>query len=109
MDAQEKIARLEVMVQEDPMDSLTHFMLGREYLETEQYENAAKSLKTCTELNPEYTAAYRFMGDAYRKNGQDKEAIAAYQLGIGVASRTGDLQAGKEMNALLSRIEGAKD
>lgn len=106
MDNAEKIRRLEAFLEDEEQaaDPLTHFMLGREYLEAKRYEDAAKTLTTCVTLNPEYSAAYRFLGDAYRKNGDLVNAKKTYELGKSVAYKKGDLQAAKEMEAFLSKL-----
>lgn len=105
MDHAEKIRRLEqILAGETHPDPLTYFLLGREYLEAGRFEDAAGALQRCVELNPQYTAAYRFLGDSWRKAGNTERARQAYELGIAVATETGDLQAGKEMEVLLGRM-----
>lgn len=105
MDATEKIKRLEALLEKDPSDHLAHFLLGREYLEAARFDDAARVLQQCVEMNPQFTAAYRFLGDAHRKAGRNKEAVITYELGIGVAQETGDLQAGQEMQVFLKKLE----
>ncbi len=104
MDIEEKIARLEDLLKDDPQDDLTHFLLGREYLEVKRHEDAARVLQRCVEINPQYTAAYRFLGDAHRFAGNHVPAREAYETGIMVAQDTGDLQAGKEMEVLIRKV-----
>jgi hypothetical protein len=53
----------------------------------------------------QYTAAYRHLGDALEKLGRFEEAAATWTRGRRIAEATGDLQAGKEMSALLRRLE----
>ena len=105
MDREEKIKRLEELLPKEADDPLTHFLLGREYLDDERYDDGARVLGRCVELNPQYTAAYRFLGDCHRKAGRTKEARMTYELGIQVANETGDLQAGKEMEVFLKRLD----
>ncbi|MBX3729319.1 MAG: tetratricopeptide repeat protein [Candidatus Sumerlaeia bacterium] len=110
MDREEKIARLEALlaIEAEANDPLTHFLLGREYLEAGRAADAVRAFERCVALNPQYTAAYRFLGDSHRKAGDAAHARETYQLGIGVAEQTGDLQAGREMQALLARLEGTR-
>ncbi len=105
MDTAEKIARLEDMLKDDPQDDLTHFLLGREYMEADRHTDAARVLQRCVEINPRYTAAYRFLGDAHRFAQDPEAARAAYETGIAVAQDTGDLQAGREMEALARKVK----
>jgi Tfp pilus assembly protein PilF len=99
-----RIAKWQEMVRADALDQLAHFMLGKEYLNEGRHMEAAAELRRCVELNPDYTAAWRYLGEAYEKAGVLKEAAAAWRTGIGVAERTGDLQAGKEMKVFLQRL-----
>ena len=104
MDIEEKIARLEELLKDEPDDDLTHFLLGREYLEVNRHKDAARVLQRCVEINPQYTAAWRFLGDAHRFAGDSQAAKKAYETGIAVAQDTGDLQAGKEMEVLIRKV-----
>lgn len=104
MDHQEKIERLQALVQTDESDALTHFLLGRELMEVGRFAEAASALEKTIQLNPEYTAAYRFLGDAHRQAGNMARAREIYEVGIGVSEATGDLQAGKEMKVYLKKL-----
>ena len=104
MDHAEKIARLEAMLPSSPEDSLLHFLLGREYMEVARWADAVRVLERCVALQPDYTAAYRFLGDSHRKAGDAARAREVYTAGIAVAERTGDLQAGREMAVFLARL-----
>ena len=109
MDHHHKIAQLEKLlaIPSEANDPLTHFLLGREYMEVSDWQNAVAALGRCIALNPHYTAAYRFLGDAHRLAGEKAKARNIYEIGIGIANETGDLQAG---NGSLSRQgEGLSD
>ncbi len=54
---------------------------------------------------PDYAAAWRQWGGALEAAGRLDEAAGAWRTGVDVANRTGDLQTGKEMTALLRRLE----
>lgn len=101
-----KIEKLEELLKdpEQEQDSLTHFLLGREYLEVDRNEDAVRAFERCVELNPQYSAAYRFLGDAHRKSGNGEKAKETYETGMTIANEMGDLQAAKEMEALTKRI-----
>lgn len=100
----DRIPPLEAMLAADPGDTLTHFLLGREYLHAKRFDDAARVFRRCTELDPDYTAAWRNLGDALRFAERTEEAIAAYREGIVVSERTGDLQVKKECTAFLNRL-----
>ncbi|MBI5155095.1 hypothetical protein HZA57_07645 [Candidatus Poribacteria bacterium] len=105
MDAGEKIARLEAMLQKDSNDPLTHFLLGRECMAVNRLEDGTRAFERCVQLNPDYTAAYRFLGDCHRRSGDMEAAARVYEAGIATAARTGDGQAGREMEALLRKLK----
>lgn len=105
MDRDEKIRRLEALLETERDEALTYFLLGREYMEAQRFEDAGRVLQRCVELNPRYTAAYRFLGDSHRLAGARDLARQAYAAGITVAQETGDVQAGKEMEVFLKRLE----
>lgn len=109
MDNAEKIRQLEKLLADpaEEADPLTHFLLGREYMEAERYADGVRAFERTIELNPQYTAAFRFLGDCHRLGGDREKAREVYELGMSVANETGDLQPGKEMKALLKRLEGA--
>jgi tetratricopeptide (TPR) repeat protein len=105
MDNDAKIATLQRLTDANPGDHLTWFMLGRELLHGEQFDPAAAALARCCALKPDYTAAWRFQGDALRKAGRAEEALAIYRRGIEVSVETGDLQTGKEMRVFVAKLE----
>ncbi len=89
----------------DPADSLTCFLLGREYLGARRYGEAARLLADCVALRPDYTAAWKQLADALRHDGRIGEALAAYRRGSEVAEQTGDLQVKKECDAFIQRLD----
>lgn len=109
MDAAERLAQLERLAAAAPDDHLTLFLLGRELLRAGRPDDAAAALARCRDLAPDYTAAWRFLGDALRAAGRHDDARDAYARGIEVSERTGDLQTGREMRALLARLSPRDD
>jgi uncharacterized protein HemY len=101
---EDKIKQLENLVEADPEDHLGFFMLGKLYLDTKQYEEAASRFERCLELKPDYSAAWRFAGDAHRLADQREKAREVYERGIEVANANGDLQTVKEMQAFLRKL-----
>lgn len=107
MERDEKIRQLEAMVAKTPDDATTLFLLGREYMEAGRHAEAADVLERCVLRHRDYTAAYRHLGDAHRMAGNAARAREIYEAGIAVSEETGDLQAGKEMAAMLKRLDKA--
>lgn len=103
MDA-ERIRDLLELLADEPNDTLLRLTLGKEYLEADDAAAALAHLERVVALDPRYTVAYRYLGAALDALGRDGEAADVWERGIGVADETGDLQAGKEMQVLLTRL-----
>ena len=99
----DRIEALRLLAEADPNDATTWFLLGRE-LAARDPAAAAEAFGRAIEADPDYSAAYRQLGNALEAAGRVDEAVRAYTQGVEVAERTHDLQAGKEMNAFLKRI-----
>jgi tetratricopeptide (TPR) repeat protein len=100
----DRITTLRQLAEAEPGDSTTWFLLGRELLLASLPADAVDAFRSAIAADPDYTAAYRQLGNALEADGRPDEAIAVYEQGVQVAERTNDLQAGKEMNAFLKRI-----
>lgn len=87
--------------------ALLRFSLGSEHLKAGNADTAVTHLRKAVELDPDYTAAWKLLGRALAEGGQSREALLAYRMGIIVATRKGDKQAGKEMTVFARRIEKA--
>ena len=103
----DRLEQLRQIVALDPDDATSQFLLGRELASREEWEEARSALGRAVELQPDYSAAYRQLGNCLEKLGRKDEAVAVYERGIRVARETGDLQAGKEMAAFLKRMRRA--
>ena len=101
----DRIETLKRMVEKNPDDELAGFLLGKECIHAKRYPEAIEALEKCISAKADYTAAYRTLGDAYRLAGDLLKAATVYEKGIEVATLTGDLQAGKEMQVFLKKIE----
>jgi len=100
-----RIAILRELATADPDDATTHFLLGRELLAAREAAEAARAFAAAIRARPDYTAAYRQLGNALEADGRVAEARNAYRQGVEIANRTHDLQAGKEMTAFLKRLD----
>ncbi len=100
----EKIERLEKLIEMDPEDATGLFMLGKLYIDDQNYQKAAEALEKCISVKPDYSAAWKLCGDSYRKVDNMDKAKEIYQQGIEVADERGDLQTVREMKALLKAI-----
>ena len=98
--------RLEALLAQNGESALLRFGLGLACLETAPID-AAEHLRRAVALDPAYSAAWKALGRALHANGELTAAAQAYQQGIDVAERQGDVQAAKEMRVFLKRVERA--
>lgn len=85
--------------------ALLRYSLGAEYLKQAMPEQAVEHLRRALALDPNYSAAYKLLGQALSGLGKNAEAAQVYETGIRVAAAKGDIQAAKEMTVFLKRLK----
>lgn len=98
-----RIEALEQMLARGQDSSILRFSLGNALLEIDP-GRAAAHFARAVELQPDYSAAWKMLGKAYAAAGDAASARAAFERGIEVAISRGDVQAGKEMQVFLKRL-----
>ncbi len=98
------IDNLENLLAQGQDSALLRYGLGGEYLKLGQHDKAALHLSKAIELDPNYSAAFKLLGQALAAAGRGQEAAETYRKGIAAAERKGDLQAAKEMRVFAKRI-----
>ena len=68
-------------------DKLLHFSLASEYFKAERFDEAAEAAARATELDPEYSAAWKIRGKALAGAGRAAEAGEVFEQGIEIAER----------------------
>lgn len=101
------IQNLEKMLAAGRDNALLRFSLGNEFSKLGQFEKAATHLQQAIIFDPNYSAAWKLLGNALNESKQLAAALNAYQNGIAVAEKRGDKQAAKEMTVFAKRIEKA--
>jgi len=99
------IKNLETLLKKEQDNALIHYSLGNEYLRAKKFAESIKHLHRAVELDPDYSAAWKLYGRALTENNRINEAIKAYEKGIAVAGKKGDIQAAKEMRVFLKRLK----
>jgi Flp pilus assembly protein TadD len=105
MAASDRIAAFKEVAEEMPDDPEVRFGLAGAYLDAGQAESAVTEYRETIRLKPDYSAAHRGLGRALERAGRIAEAKAAYQQGLDVATRNGDLQTVKEIEVFLRRLD----
>jgi tetratricopeptide (TPR) repeat protein len=103
-----RIAALEKLLDGPRDGALLRFSLGQEYLKAGASSQAEKSFRAAVDRDPLFSAAWKALGRTLLADGRPVEALAAFEEGIRVAERRGDLQAVKEMQVFARRAARAE-
>ena len=104
MDA-ERVVQFEALIALEPEDTVLRFGLGELYFEADDFTRAAEQFAEIVRLDPQYSAAYRYLGQSYAALERRAEAHDIFERGITVAEARGDLQTAKEMQVFLRRLD----
>jgi tetratricopeptide (TPR) repeat protein len=101
IDAQERMGMFREVLEIDADDLLANYGVGSCSVALDQFAEAIPFLTKAISIKPSYTVAYLALGQAYHGLGKIPEAVQAYEQGIEVASKRGDLSPMKDMQAKL--------
>jgi Tfp pilus assembly protein PilF len=101
------IENLEAMLAGGQDNALLRFTLGSALFKEGAAVRAAEHLQMAVKLDPEYSAAWKVYGKALQSLDELEAACKAYETGIAIATRKGDVQAAKEMTVFLKRVQKA--
>ena len=106
-DDEDIIEQFRQIVELEPDSELTHFGLAQELSKAGRFAEAAPAYERAIEIKPDYSAAYRGLGCAYRQTNALDKARHAFTKGLEVATQLGDLQTKKEIEVFLKRLDEA--
>lgn len=84
--------------------ALLRYSLGNALLVAGDAAEAVLQLREALTFDPEYSAAWKILGKAQLALNDVAAAAEAWQEGIAVARKRGDVQAEKEMRVFLKRL-----
>ena len=96
---------LELMLQRGQDSPLLRFSLGAECLKEGDHLAAIGHLREAVTQKPGYSAAWKKLGEAYLVSGSPGRAAEVYRQGIETAQAQGDVQAAREMQVFLRRLQ----
>jgi len=99
------IQRLRALCDGPRDGALLRFSLGNALLANGNPGEAAAELRRAVEFDAEYSAAWKLLGRALVEAGDPVQARRAWSDGIAAAQRAGDVQAQKEMQVFLRRLD----
>ncbi|HEY2396409.1 MAG TPA: tetratricopeptide repeat protein [Rudaea sp.] len=85
--------------------ALLRFALGSALLDAGSAAEAAVELRRAVEFDPNYSAAWKLLGRSLVEAGDPVQARRAWSDGIAAAQRAGDVQARKEMQVFVKRLD----
>jgi len=103
------IARLRVLCGGPRDGALLRVSLANALLARDDRAAAVTELRRALEFDPEYSAAWKQLGNTLRDIGDLAAAGDTYRHGIAAAVRRGDKQAEREMTVFLRRLEKILD
>ncbi len=81
------------------------FALSNAYLKAGDAEHAIEHAAAAVQLKPDYSAAWRLLGQAQVAAGRNSDAASSFERGIQAAEQAGDRQVSKEMQVFLRRLQ----
>lgn len=99
-----KIDRFRAIVEADPEDTLSNFVLGNAYVDAREYLRAEECFRRVLEIDPQHTVAHLALGKALVRLAKIRAAIEVFEAGVEVATAQGDLMPGKQMSMQLARL-----
>ena len=87
-----------------PADPLTHYAIGLEQMNLQQWSAAVAAFAETLAVDPEYTAAYYHKARAEIRADQRDAARKTLRAGLECARRAADMKTEREMRELLETI-----
>lgn len=98
------IARLEAMLAAGADSAALRYGLASACFKEKRFEDAREHAGVAVKLDPDYSAAWRLLGQACSRSGEVAAAREAFERGISVAEKRGDMQLVKEMRVFIARL-----
>ncbi|MFA9460146.1 tetratricopeptide repeat protein [Thiohalorhabdus sp. Cl-TMA] len=96
------------MLEQGQDGPLLRYSIGLEYLNADDPQRAAEHLEKCLEQDPGYSAAYKALAQAQDGLGAAAACRSTLENGVAHAEERGDMQAKKEMEVFLKRLDKGK-
>jgi len=101
------IDKLEALLAAGKDSASLRFALANHYLKDGDAVRAIEHAEVAVSLDPNYSAAWRLLGQAQVSAKRPDDAALSFERGIVVARNSGDRQAEKEMQVFLKRLAKA--
>ncbi|MBC7540586.1 MAG: tetratricopeptide repeat protein [Bacteriovorax sp.] len=105
---EEEILRREKMflqvLEIDEEDTIALYGMADIFFQRKEFQSAIKNLEKVIAVDSKYSTAYLLLGKASEAEGDYEKAQKAYQAGIVVASKRGDMMPANEMQSRLNQL-----
>jgi len=101
------IEKLEALLAAGQDSPILRFTLAGHYLKAGNPEKAIEHAEVAVATDPDYSAAWRILGQAQSAAGLQAGAARSFETGIAVARQSGDRQVEKEMQVFLRRLRAS--
>lgn len=102
------IDKLEALLAAGQDSASLRFALANHYLKDGSTTRAVEHAEVAVSLDPNYSAAWRLLGQAQVAAKRPDDAARSFERGIEVAKECGDRQVEKEMQVFLKRLQNAQ-
>ena len=99
-----RTSALEMILSQNPADSLARYGLAMERIKAGEFEEAVREFTVLLEAKPDYLYAYFHAGQTLEKLSRSADARRMYTLGIEAAVRKGDSHAQSELQTALDLL-----
>lgn len=100
-----RLEQLQKLVAIAPGDPMSHYGVGLEYINLQQWSDATAAFQRAIDVDPKYSAAYYHKARAQINGGNEAAARDTLKHGMEIARSAGDWHTQGEMEALLGTIE----
>ncbi len=100
-----RLDQIKALRLEQPDDPFLLFALAKEYEKYDQLEQALEHYEQLVNEHPDYVGVYYHLGKLREHLGQTEGALAAYNQGIGVATKVNDHHALGELATAKLQLE----
>ena len=97
--------RLQALLDAGKETALLRTTLGKTALDEDQPVAAQAHLLRATELDPQYSVAWKLLGKAHLTLGDEAAARQAWEHSLAAAQAKGDSQVVKEVGIFLKRLD----
>jgi Tfp pilus assembly protein PilF len=104
----DRLEQMLAFLASDPGDSFARYAVALEHISRRDLDKAIEQLEELRRRDPEYVATYYQLGGVYATREEVDNAERAYNEGIEVARRAGDLHTVSELQAALDDLDALR-